>query len=100
MNLIKSAESRRQQANRRLSELKLAIRIGDELDVAWHMTQARRSGASLPEILGAIKLGMKLRGTPATALTQCADELARRVCNAGDALWPNCQSNVGMLSPC
>ena len=100
MNFIKSTESRRQQARRRLGELELAVRIGGELDVAWHMTQAKRSGASFPEILDAIKLGMKMRGTPAVALTECADDLVRRLCHTEDALWSNRKQSVGMLSPC
>lgn len=100
MKLINSWKSRQEQAHRRLSELELAVRIGGELEVAWHMTQAKRGGASLAEILDALKRGMKMRGTSAAALTQCADDLVRRLCNAGDALWANRESSAGMLSPC
>ena len=100
MKIINSLETRRQQARRRLSELELAVRIGGELDVAWHMTQASRSGASLPAILDAIRLGMKMRGTPPAALTECADELVRRLHDAGNGLWSSREPGVGMLSPC
>ena len=98
MNLTQSTESRRQQAHRRLSELDLAVRLGGEPEMAWHMTQARRSGASLPEILDAIKLGMKMRGTPAAALTRCAHELIRRVFDAHHALGSSRQPRVVLLS--
>lgn len=100
MKLIESMASRRQQAHRRLRELELAVSIGGELEVAWHLTQARRGGASLAEILDAIKQGMKKRGTPAAALTRCADDLMRRMSSTGDALWANRESSAGVLSPC
>jgi hypothetical protein len=100
MNLSKSAESRRQQAHRRLGELELAVGAGGDRDVAWHVTQAGRSGASLPEILDAIKLGMKLRGTPEATLTEYADDWVRRLFRPGVALWSNRRASVGRLSPC
>jgi hypothetical protein len=100
MKRIQPIAGRRQQVRRRLSELELAVRIGGELDVAWHMTQASRSGASLPEIVDAIQLGVKMRGTPAVALTECADELVRRLRDTGNRLWSGRESSVGMLSPC
>lgn len=100
MNLRQSAESRRPQVHRRLSELELAVRVGGELEVAWHLNQARRSGASLPEIRDAIQRALKKPGTPAAALTQCADQLARRGFNAGDARWSGSPPGVGRLSPC
>lgn len=93
-------EARRQQAQRRLSELEVAVRIGDTADLAWHITQATRSGAALPDILGAIKLGIKMRGEPGDALTQCADDLAEQVVRSRDEPWSDRRSIVEMLSPC
>ena len=100
MNTNEQITARRQQAHRRLSELEVAVRIGGELDAAWQITQAARSGASLAEVLNAVRLGMKMRGTPATVLTQCADELVKRVVKVRGASWPTRQSTVKMLSPC
>ena len=100
MNTIEQAEARRQQAHRRLSELEIAVGIGGEQDVAWHITQAARSGASLAAVLDAVKLGMEMRGTPAAALTQCADDMVKLVFNVRGASWPTRQSIVEMLSPC
>ena len=100
MNAIEQAETRRQQAHRRLSELEIAAGIGGKLDLAWHITQAARSGASLPEVVDAVRLGMKMRGTPAVVLTQCANELVKRVFNVRGASRPTRQSIVNELSLC
>ena len=100
MNTIEQAETRRQQAHRRLSELEIAAGIGGDLDVAWHITQAARGGASLAEVRDAVELGMKLRGTPAAVLTQCADDLEKRVFNVRGASWSTRQSIVEELSLC
>jgi hypothetical protein len=100
MNTNEQTEARRQQAHRRLSELEIAVGIGGELDLAWHITQAARSGASLAEVVGALRLGMKMRGTPAAVLTQCADELVNRVFHVRGASRPTRQSIVNELSLC
>jgi len=94
MNTTEQAETRRQQAHRRLSELEIAAGIGGDLDVAWHITQAARGGASLAEVRDAVKLGMKLRGTPAAVLTQCANELVNRVFHVRGASRPTLPSIV------
>ena len=99
MNTIEQAETRRQQAHRRLSELEIAVGTGGELDLAWHVTQAARSGASLAEVVDALRLGMKMRGTPTTVLTQCND-LVKRALNVRGASWPARQPTVEMPSPC
>ena len=93
-------EARRQQAQRRLSELEVAVGIGDTADLAWHITQATRSGASLPDILDAVKLGIKMRGEPGDALRQCTDGLIERVFRRRDESWFTRQSIVETLSPC
>ena len=100
MNTNEQTEARRQQAHRRLSELEIAVGIGGELDLAWHITQAARSGASLAEVVDAVRLGMKMRGTPTAALTQCAHDLVKRVFNVRGASWPTRQSIVESLSQC
>jgi hypothetical protein len=97
MSTIEQTEARR---HRRLSELEVAVGIGGELDLAWHSTQAARSGASLAAVLDAVKLGMEMRGTPAAALTQCDDDMVKLVFNVRGASWPTRQSIVEMLSPC
>ncbi len=93
-------EARRQQAQRRLNELEVAVGIGDTADLAWHITQATRSGAALPDILGAIKLGIKMRGESGDALTQCADDLAEQVVRSRDEPWSDRRSVAEVLSPC
>ena len=99
MNTNEQTEARRQQAHRRLSELEIAVGIGSELDLAWHITQAARSGASLAEVVDALRLGMKKHGTPTAVLTQCND-LVKRVFNVRGASRPARQPTVEMLSPC
>ena len=98
MNTNEQAETRRQQSHRRLSELEIAVGAGGELDLAWHITQAARSGASLPEVVDAVRLGMKMRGTPAVALTQCVHDVVKKVFKG--ASWPTRQSIVNDLSLC
>ena len=98
MNTIETDETRRQQTHRRLSELEIAVGIGGELDLAWHITQAARSGASLAEVVDAVRLGMKMRGTPTAVLTQCVHDMVKRVLNARGALWPVRRSTVVSLS--
>lgn len=100
MNTNEHTEARRQQAHRRLSELEIAVGTGGELDLAWHITQAARGGASLAEVRDAVRLGMKMRGTPATVLTQCADDLVKRVFNVRGASRPTRPSIVNELSLC
>ena len=85
MNLIEQTEARRQHAQRRLNELELAAGSGGKLDLAWHMTQAVRTGASLAEVADAVRRGMKMRGTPAIALTQCVHDVVNRVSHARGA---------------
>ena len=100
MNTIEQAETRRQQAHRRLSELEIAVGTGGELELAWHMTQAARSGALLTEVVDAVRLGMKMRGTPAVALTQCVHDVVKKVFNIRGASRPTRQSIVNELSLC
>lgn len=49
-----SGDAHRQQARRRLRELELAARLGDGLELAWHIAQAVRSGASPAEVAEAV----------------------------------------------
>ena len=100
MNTTEQAETRRQQAHRRLSELEIAAGIGGDLDVAWHITQAARSGASLPEVMDAVSLGMKMRGTPAVDLTQCVHDVVKKVFNVRGASRPTRQFILEELSLC
>ena len=100
MNTIEQVEIRRQQAHRRLSELEVAVRTGGELELAWHITQAARGGASLAEVRGAVKLGMKLRGTPVAGLTQCANEWVNRVFSVSGASRPTRRATVNEMSLC
>jgi len=92
--------ARRQKAHRRLSELEIAVGIGGELDLTWHIAQAARSGATLGEVLDALKRGMEMRDTPDAALTQSADDLADQVSGVQSRSWPTRESVVELLTPC
>ena len=98
MNTNEQTEARRQQAHRRLSELEIAVGTGGEQDLAWHITQAARSGALLTEVVDAVRLGMKMRGTPTAVLTQCVHDVVKKVFKG--ASWPTRQSIVNELSLC
>ena len=100
MNTLEMTEARRQQVHRRLNELEIAAGIGSELDMAWHIAQAARGGASLAEVLAAIRLGMEMRGTPGTVLTQCTSELVKRVFHVRGASRFTRPSTVNELSLC
>ncbi len=100
MMTARYVEARRQKAQRRLSELEVAVGIRDTADLAWHITQATRSGAALPAILGVIKLGIKMRGEPGDALAHCADDLAEQVVRSRDESGSDRRSVAEVLSPC
>jgi len=75
MNTGKRIEVRRQQTLRRLSELEAAARLGGGAELAWHIMQALRSGASLPEIKAALEQGMEMRGKTNRVVTRCPHRL-------------------------
>ena len=83
MDTGKRIEVRGQQALRRLSELEAAARLGGGAELAWHIIQALRSGASLPEIKAAVERGMEMRGAQRSVLASCADEWVREFGDRG-----------------
>jgi alkylhydroperoxidase/carboxymuconolactone decarboxylase family protein YurZ len=99
MKTIEQTEARRRQAHRRLNELEIAVGVGGRLDLAWHIAQAARSGASHADVLDAVKQGVKRRGTPTAVLAQCND-LVKRVFNERGASWPTRKPTVESLSQC
>lgn len=82
MNQLEHIEADARQVHRRLTELELAVVIGGESGLAWHITQAARGGASAAQVLHAIKLGVEMRGTPTPALAQCVTDIIKRVFSA------------------
>ena len=62
LNGTELAGARRQQALARLRELEVAVGSADEASTAWHVLQAARSGASLAEVVEAVKAGLALTG--------------------------------------
>jgi hypothetical protein len=78
MNTIAPTEVRQERVHRRLGELEVAAGLGDGPELAWHIAQAARCGASLTEVLKSVNAGMKMRGTSVASLTQCADMLMQR----------------------
>jgi alkylhydroperoxidase/carboxymuconolactone decarboxylase family protein YurZ len=79
MNKLEYIEPRDQQSHRRLAELEIAVVIGGESGLAWHIIQAARSGASAAQVLDAVKLGVEMRGTSTPDLTQSALETVRKI---------------------
>jgi len=99
INTGKKIEVRSQQALRRLSELEAAARLGGGAGLAWHIMQALRSGASLPEIQAAVERGMEMHGVQRSVLTSFADEWVREFGDRG-YLRPARRTNAAMRFLC
>ena len=57
----------------------IAVVINCESCIEWHVTQAARCGASQPEVLEAIEVGIEMAGGPATVSARFALEMMEEV---------------------
>jgi AhpD family alkylhydroperoxidase len=74
------------QKSKELIAVGISVVINCESCMQWHIEQAAKAGASMPEILEAIEVGIEMGGGPATVSARFALEVMESITESAGVL--------------